>query len=92
VFECDGTTTTTFTTFTTTTTTKIKLKNTRRRILMPDVLFLCSSMLPYSPGTMPLAITEIGQLPAGTSPPTYFETNKFTSVFQGIVDTYGVGT
>jgi vacuolar-type H+-ATPase subunit I/STV1 len=43
-------------------------------------------------GTMPLAITEIGQLPAGTSPPTYFETNKFTSVFQGIVDTYGVGT
>jgi V-type H+-transporting ATPase subunit a len=23
------------------------------------------------------------------SPPTYFETNKFTSVFQGIVDTYG---
>jgi len=45
-----------------------------------------------SQGTMPLAITEIGQLPAGTSPPTYFETNKFTSVFQGIVDTYGVGT
>jgi hypothetical protein len=45
-----------------------------------------------SQGTMPLAITEISQLPAGTSPPTYFETNKFTSVFQGIVDTYGVGT
>jgi V-type H+-transporting ATPase subunit a len=44
-----------------------------------------------SQGTMPLAITEISQLPAGTSPPTYFETNKFTSVFQGIVDTYGVG-
>ena len=31
-----------------------------------------------SQGTMPLAITEITTLPEGTSPPTYFETNKFT--------------
>ena len=43
-----------------------------------------------SQGTMPLAITEtnISLLPEGTSPPTYFETNKFTSVFQGIVSSF----
>lgn len=40
---------------------------------------------------MPVSVMEINPLPEGTSPPTYFETNKFTSVFQSIVDTYGVG-
>jgi len=34
---------------------------------------------------------EIYPLPEGTSPPTYFKTNKCTSIFQSIVDTFGVG-
>lgn len=34
--------------------------------------------------------TIMQPLPAKESPPTYFKTNKITSVFQGIVDAYGV--
>jgi V-type H+-transporting ATPase subunit a len=38
-------------------------------------------------GTHPPVVEETG---SNKTPPTYFKVNKFTSVFQGIVDTYGV--
>mmetsp|Transcript_20390 Transcript_20390/g.40099 ORF Transcript_20390/g.40099 Transcript_20390/m.40099 type:complete len:874 (-) Transcript_20390:168-2789(-) len=39
---------------------------------------------------MPSSVTVIPESEWPSSPPTFFRTNKFTSVFQGIVDTYGV--
>lgn len=38
-------------------------------------------------GMAPTVVDELD--PGNKTPPTYFETNKFTSVFQGLIDTYG---
>eukprot|EP00455_Lapot_gusevi_P014266 TRINITY_DN1707_c0_g2_i4.p1 TRINITY_DN1707_c0_g2~~TRINITY_DN1707_c0_g2_i4.p1 ORF type:complete len:867 (+),score=300.47 TRINITY_DN1707_c0_g2_i4:124-2724(+) len=41
-------------------------------------------------GSMGLSGLVIKSIQTDQAPPTYFDTNKFTSSFQGIVDTYGV--